>query len=120
MVANQWWSQSLSCRKSERVVARRSMPMARIVHRQLVLDWRHVTDDGNWNYLKILQEEKLQIGGGFLAPSQDSGGGGFDLEHGLKTIVIESDEAMHELCGDQIAILLDYKNSTEPQNTNRN
>ena len=33
--------------------------------------------------------------------------GGFDLEHGLKTIVIESDEAMHELCGDQIAILLD-------------
>ena len=95
------------------------MPMARVVHRQLVLDWRHVTDDGNWNYLKILQEEKLQIGGGFLAPSQDSGGGGFDLEHGLKTIVIKSDEAMHELCGDQIAILLVNKNSTEPQNTNR-
>ena len=75
MVANQWWSQSLSCRKSERVVARRPMPMARVVHRQLMLDWRHVKDDGNWNYLKILQEEKLQIGGGFLAPSKGSEGG---------------------------------------------
>ena len=39
------------------------------------IDRRHVTDDGNWSNwnLKILQLEKLQIGGGFLAPSKGSG-----------------------------------------------
>ena len=67
------------------------------------IDRRHVTDDGNWSNwnLKILQLEKLQIGGGFLAPSKGSG----EWEGGLLDRArIDNNCAMSDFCCDQTVI----------------